>query len=181
MKKQLTSPKRSVSQATIPKEPESVPKELDLSPEIRDQERADQSVLVESETSSEASNPAHLDNQTSGVSLPASIQEEQEILKDFLAANIDSDDDLVTQEFVLTVIVNQKKVPNSSGAPTVTSPDIVALSGNGKNGDFTYLPALLLPKGLQQRLIYVDLSFSGLVEGYFTFFLLLVCAATLYI
>ena len=32
---------------------------------------------------------------------------------------------LVTQEFVLTVTVNQKKVPNSvSGAPDVTSPDI---------------------------------------------------------
>ena len=44
-----TSPKRFVSQATILKEPESVPKELDLSPEIRDQERADQSVLVEFE------------------------------------------------------------------------------------------------------------------------------------
>ena len=82
-----TSPKRSVSQATIPKELESVPKELDLSPEIRDQERADQSVLVESETSSETSNSAHLHNQASGVSLPASIQEEHEIL------NIDSDDD----------------------------------------------------------------------------------------
>ena len=50
-------------------------------------------MLVESETSSETSNSAHLDNQTSGVSLPTSIQEEQEILKDFLAANIDSDDD----------------------------------------------------------------------------------------
>ena len=93
--KKATSPKRSVSQATILKESESVPKELDLSPEIRDQERADQSVLVESDTSSETSNSAHLDNQgqTSGVSLPASIQEEQEILKDFVAANIDSDDD----------------------------------------------------------------------------------------
>ena len=86
-----TSPKRYVSQTTIPKEPESVPKELDLSPEIRDQERA---VLVESKTSRETSNSVHLDNQTSSVSLPASIQEEQKILKDFLAANIDSDDDL---------------------------------------------------------------------------------------
>ena len=88
-----TSPKRSVSQATIPKEPESVAKELNLSPEIRDQERADQSVLVESETSSETSNSAPLDDQTSDVSLLASIQEEQEIFTDFLAANIDSDDD----------------------------------------------------------------------------------------
>ena len=34
-----------------------------------------------------------MDNKTSGVSLPASIQEEQEILKDFLADNIDGDDD----------------------------------------------------------------------------------------
>ena len=75
-----TSPKRSASQAIIRKEPESVPKELDLSSEIRDQERADQSVLVESESSSETSNSADLDIQTSGVSLPASssIQDEQE-------------------------------------------------------------------------------------------------------
>ena len=77
---------------------------------------------------------------------------------------------LMTQEFVLTVTVNQKKVPNSSSAPAVTSPDIVALTVNGRTGDFTHLPALLLPKELQQRLSYVDLSFSGLVEGYFTFF-----------
>ena len=57
------------------------------------QERADQFVLVESETSSETSSSAHLYNQVSGVSLLASIQEEQEILKDFLAAYVDSDDD----------------------------------------------------------------------------------------
>ena len=84
-----TSPKRSVSQATIPKEPESVPKKLDLSSEIRKEPIN----LVESETSSETSNSAHLNNQTSGASLPASMQEEQEILKDFIAANIYSDDD----------------------------------------------------------------------------------------
>ena len=71
---------------------------------------------------------------------------------------------------MLTVTVNQKKVPNSSGAPAVRSPDIVALTVNGRTGDFTNSPALSLPKGLQQRLSYVDLSFSGLVEGYFTFF-----------
>ena len=61
----------------------------------------------------------------------------------------------MTQEFVLTVTVNQKKVPNSSGAPAVTSPDIVVLTVNGRTGDFINLPALLLPKGLRQRLSYV--------------------------
>ena len=56
---------------------------------------------------------------------------------------------LMTQEFVLTVTVNQNKVPNSSGAPAVTSPDIVALTVNGRTGDFPHLPSLLLPKELQ--------------------------------
>ena len=71
---------------------------------------------------------------------------------------------------MLTVNVNQKKVPNPSGAPDVLSPDIVALTVNGRTGDFTILHALLLPKRLHRRLSYVDLSFSCLVEGYFTFF-----------
>ena len=182
-----TPPKRSVSQATILKKPESVPKELDLSPEIRDQERVDQSVWVESETSSETNNSVHLDNQISGVSLPALIQEEQEILKDCLELILTATTILVTQEFVLTVTLNQKKVPNSSGAPAVTSPDFVALTVNGRTGEYTNLPALLLPKGLQQRLSYMDLSFSGLLGGYFTFLSLIgvccdmVCAVTLYI
>ena len=87
---------------------------------------------------------------------------------------------LVTHEFVLTVTVNQKKVPNSSGAPAVTSPDILALSVNGRTGDFTNLRALLLSKELQQRLSYVDLRFSGLVEGYFIFFSYW-CCDTVYI
>ena len=79
----------------VPKEPESVPKELDLSPEIRDQERTDQSVLVESEPSSATSSSTQLDSQVSSVALPATIQEEQAILKDFIASNsnIDRDDD----------------------------------------------------------------------------------------
>ena len=76
---------------------------------------------------------------------------------------------------MLTETVNQK-VPNSSGAPAVTSPDIVALTVSGRTGDFTNLPALLLPKGLQQRLSYVDLSLSD-----FTFFPLIgVCCDTVY-
>ena len=82
-------------------------------------------MLVESETSSETSNSAHLDNQTSGVFFPASTQEEQEILKDFLAANIDSDDDFGdTGVCANCITVNQKKVLNSSGAPAVTSQDL---------------------------------------------------------
>ena len=135
-----TSPKRSVSQTTIPKEPESVPKELDLSPEVRDQERADQSVLVESETSSETSNSAYLDNQTSGVSLRVLLYKRSRKFSRtssqliFTATTI-----LVTQEFVLTVTVNQKNVPNSSGVPAVTSLDIVALTVNGRTEDFICL------------------------------------------
>ena len=81
---------------------------------------------------------------------------------------------------MITVTENQKRVPSSSEAPAVISSDIVALTVNGTIGDFTNLPALLLLKGLQQRLNYVDLSFSGLLEGVY-FFLLLVCAVTLYI
>ena len=54
---------------------------------------------------------------------------------------------------MLTVTVNQKKVPNSSEALAVTSADIAALTVNGRTGDFT--------KGLQQRLSYMDLSFRG--------------------
>ena len=94
LKKLPHSLKRAASEA-VPKEPESVPKELDLSPEIRDQERTDQSVLVESKPSSATSSSTHLDSQVSSVALPATVQEEQTILKDFLASNsnIDSDDD----------------------------------------------------------------------------------------
>ena len=164
-----TLTKRSVSKAIIPKEPKSVPKELDISPEIRDQEKADQSMLVESETSSETSNSAHLVNQASGVSLPASIQEEQEILKDCLAANIDSDDDFDDKGVCANCNREPKEgteLTNSSCAPAVTSPDIVVpikdvcgnslvvLSFNGRTVVFTNLPTLLLPKGLQQRRIY---------------------------
>ena len=89
-----TSPKRATSEA-VPKEPESVPKELDLSSEIRYQERTDQYVLVESEPSSPTSSSTHSDSQVSSVALPATLHEEQAILKDFLASNsnIDSDDD----------------------------------------------------------------------------------------
>ena len=50
-----------------------------------------------------------------------------------------------------------------------------------KDWDFTNSPALSLPKGLQQRLSYVGLSFSGLVEVFLFFFQSLVCAVTLYI
>ena len=86
--------KRATSEA-VPKEPESVPKELDLSSEIRYQERTDQYVLVESEPSSPTSSSTHSDSQVSSVALPATLHEEQAILKDFLASNsnIDSDDD----------------------------------------------------------------------------------------
>ena len=81
-------------------------------------------MLVESETSSETSNSAHLDNQASSVSLPASIEEEQEILKDFLAANIDSDDDFGDTGVCANCNREPKEgIPNSSGAPAVTSPD----------------------------------------------------------
>ena len=67
-----TSPRRAASEA-VPKEPESVPKELDLSPEIRDQETTDQSVLVESEPSSVTSSSTQLDSQVSSVALPATL------------------------------------------------------------------------------------------------------------
>ena len=67
----------------------------DLSSEIRYQERTDQYVLVESEPSSPTSSSTHSDSQVSSVALPATLHEEQAILKDFLASNsnIDSDDD----------------------------------------------------------------------------------------
>ena len=52
-------------------------------------------VLVESEPSSPTSSSTHSDSQVSSVALPATLHEEQAILKDFLASNsnIDSDDD----------------------------------------------------------------------------------------
>ena len=90
-------------------------------------------MLVESETS----NSAHLDNQTSGVSLPTSIQEEEKFSRTSLQLILTATTILVAQEFVLTVTVNQKKVPYSSGVPAVTSPDIVALTVNGRTGNFT--------------------------------------------
>ena len=52
-------------------------------------------MLVESEPSSPTSSSTHSDSQVSSVALPATLHEEQAILKDFLASNsnIDSDDD----------------------------------------------------------------------------------------
>ena len=52
-------------------------------------------MLVESEPSSPTSSSTHSDSHVSSVGLPATLHEEQAILKDFLASNsnIDSDDD----------------------------------------------------------------------------------------
>ena len=75
---------------TVPKEPEPVPKEPQISSENSDQETADHSLL---ESSSSTSHPTHLESQASGFTLSAgSLEEEQAIIQDF-AANLDSDDD----------------------------------------------------------------------------------------
>ena len=128
-------------------------------------------MLVESETSCETSNSAHLDNQTSGVSLPASIQEEQEILRDFLSANIDTDDYFGDTG----VCANCNREPKEgSGLKRCARCHITRYCSTDcqrKDWDFSNSPALSLPKGLQQRLSYVDLSFSGLVEFFFFLFI----------
>ena len=105
-----TSPKRFVSQATIPKELESVPKNWTF--HRRSEIRKEPINLVESETSSETSNSAHLNNQRHRV-LPFRLlyKRSRKFSRTSLQLILTETTILVTQEFVLTVTVNQKKGP----------------------------------------------------------------------